>query len=133
MEAAERLVAETETSVVAYDGDNLYATDLTRIEVIELCEKYGEPASQEISSLSGHSPGVHKLLIMDHDTQKLNQEIRPRLEELAKENGCVVTQAISTMLELLPYGCSKAVGVQKVCEHLGIDPGTQLLTLVSLI
>jgi len=32
-------------------------------------------------------------------------------------------------LELLPLGCSKALGVQKVCEHLGIDPGTQLLAL----
>jgi hydroxymethylpyrimidine pyrophosphatase-like HAD family hydrolase len=33
------------------------------------------------------------------------------------------------MLELLPEGCSKALGVQKLCEVLGVDPSTQLLAL----
>lgn len=131
VEAAEELLAAVDIAVVGYDGDNLYTTDLTRKEVAELHEKFGEPASEEISSLVGHLPGVHKLLLMDNDLEKLNQEVRPRLEELAKEYKCVVTQAVPTMLELLPFGCSKAKGVQMLCEHLGVDPTTQLLTLVS--
>ena len=33
------------------------------------------------------------------------------------------------MLELLPGGCSKALGVQKLCDELGIEPETQLLAV----
>lgn len=132
VEAAEELLAAVDVAVVGYDGDDLYTTDVNRTEVVELHEKFGEPASEKISSLTGHLPGVHKLLLMDNDIEKLNQEVRPRLEELAKEYKCVVTQAVPTMLELLPFGCSKAKGVQMLCEHLGVDPATQLLTLVSL-
>jgi hydroxymethylpyrimidine pyrophosphatase-like HAD family hydrolase len=33
------------------------------------------------------------------------------------------------MLELLPAGCSKANGVQRVCEALGINPAEELLAL----
>jgi len=129
IEAAEQLVADAGIAVSAYDGDDLYSTDPTRIEVVELHEKWGEPASRAVRSLSEHAPSFHKLLLMDDDVDKLKNEVRPKLERLAEETGSVVTQAIPTMLELLPAGCSKAVGVQKVCEHLGIDPGTQLLAL----
>lgn len=129
VEAAEQLIANLQTAVVAYDGDTLYTTDLNRIEVVELHQKFGEPESQNILSLSGHSPGVHKILLMDNSVEKLNQEVRPRLEELAKEYKCVVTQAVPTMLELLPFGCSKAKGVQMVCEYLDIDPESQLLAI----
>ncbi len=131
VEAAEELVANMNVAVVAYDGDDLYTTDLSRIEPVELHEKWGEPASKEIPSLVGHAPGCHKLLIMDNDAEKLKTKVRPVLEELAKKHDCVVTMAIPTMLELLPSGCSKANGVEKLCEHLGIDPASQLLTLVS--
>jgi len=40
-----------------------------------------------------------------------------------------VTQAIPTMLELLPEGCSKAFGVEQLCLALGIDPSTELLAI----
>ncbi len=130
--AAEELVTNMNVAVVAYDGDDLYTTDLSRMEPVELHEKWGEPASTEIPALVGHEPGVHKLLIMDNNAEKLKTHVRPVLEKLARENDCVVTQAIPTMLELLPYGCSKAKGVEMVCKHLGIDPATQLLTLVSM-
>jgi hydroxymethylpyrimidine pyrophosphatase-like HAD family hydrolase len=33
------------------------------------------------------------------------------------------------MIELLPAGCSKALGVEKLCQHYGIDPSTQLLAI----
>jgi Cof subfamily protein (haloacid dehalogenase superfamily) len=131
IEAAEQLVAEFDVAIVAYDGDNFYTTNSSRIEVIELHEIYGEPKSQEIPTVVGHIPGVHKILLLDNnnDGEMLNKVVRPKLEKLAKDNGCTVTQAIPTMLELLPFGCSKALGVQKVCEYLNIDPGTELLAM----
>jgi Cof subfamily protein (haloacid dehalogenase superfamily) len=127
IEAAEGLAAKFNASVVAYDGDDLYTTELTK-NVVDLHELYGEPLSKEISSIAGHAPGIHKILIMDYDLVKL-AEIRPHLEALAKETGACVTQAIPSMLEFLPEGCSKALGVEKLCEVLGIDPSTQLLAL----
>jgi Cof subfamily protein (haloacid dehalogenase superfamily) len=125
--AAEALVSESGTSIIGYDGDVLFTTDLTST-VIELHEKYGEPLSLEIPAIAGHPNGVHKILFCDSDIEKLSR-VRPRLEDLARIHGCVVTQAVPTMLELLPDGCSKAFGVQKLCDVLGIDPSTQLLAL----
>ncbi|KAG7356105.1 HAD-like domain containing protein [Nitzschia inconspicua] len=125
--AAEKLVAELGTSVIAYDGDSLYTNDLTDT-VRELHEIWNEPLSKEISVLADYPGSFHKLLICDKDLDKLNS-VRTSLEQLAKEYDCVVTQAIPTMLELLPSGCSKAFGVIKLCEDLGIDPATELLAV----
>jgi Cof subfamily protein (haloacid dehalogenase superfamily) len=125
--AVERLVAETGTSIIAYDGDTLLTTKLTQV-VIEAHDIWKEPLAIEIPTIAGHSSGVHKILVCDNDLGLLAQ-VRPKLEELAKVHDCVVTQAVPTMIELLPSGCSKAYGVQKLCEVLGIDPGTQLLAV----
>lgn len=125
--AAEKLVASSGTSLIAYDGDTLYTTEMTDT-VRELNTKWGEPLAQEIPSIADHAPGVHKILICDLDIEKLSK-VRVNLEELANDNCATVTQAIPSMLELLPEGCSKALGVQKLCEALHIDPSTQLLAL----
>lgn len=135
--AAEKLVLETGISIVAYDGDNLYTTDQTDI-VIHLSTHYGEPMpvllprdddKEDIRPLSSHEPLMHKLLLMDDDIDKLNNIVRPKLEELAAKHNACVTQALPTMLELLPQGCSKALGVKKVCEALGINPEQDLLAM----
>ncbi len=128
IEACEQLVAQTATSIIAYDGDSLYTTDLTQT-VLNLHELYGEPLSQKIPSIVGHTAGFHKILVCDDDIEKLVKVVRPKLELLAAATNARVTQAVPTMLELLPEGCSKALGVQKLCEVLGIDPSTDLLAL----
>ena len=127
IQAAEELVEKSQTSIIAYDGDDLYSTKLTQ-SVINLHEIYGEPLSTKIDSIAAHEPGIHKILICDDDIEKLGK-VRIELEALAKENDATVTQALPTMLELLPKGCSKALGVEKVCEALGIDAKTELLAL----
>ncbi|KAL3784435.1 hypothetical protein ACHAWO_012767 [Cyclotella atomus] len=132
--AAEDLVADFGISIIGYDGDDLYSTELTDT-VVELSEFYGEPTvklmmkDDSVTNLVEHEAGLHKLLLMDEDVEQLSNIIRPRLEQLAEEHDATVTQAIPTMLELLPKGCSKAYGVQKVCEALGINAGTELLAL----
>ena len=133
---AESLVEKYQISIVGYDGDNLYTTDQTDI-VIHLHEHYGEPlpclipssVDGQVINLADHGPGMHKLLLMDHDTERLANVIRPQLEAIAEESGACVTQALPTMLELLPKGCSKAVGVSKLCDALGVNMSTQLLAL----
>lgn len=135
IDAAEALVKETGISIVAYDGDNLYTTQATEI-VVHLHEHYGEPlprlmsgAGETAKKLSDHEPSMHKLLLMDDDVEKLRTIVRPRLEILAAEFSATVTQALPTMLELLPAGCSKAMGVTKLCSALGLDMDTELLAL----
>jgi hydroxymethylpyrimidine pyrophosphatase-like HAD family hydrolase len=133
---AEQLVADCNISICGYDGDDLYTTEQTDV-VVSLSEFYGEPTVQLVLGkdgtstikLSEHENGLHKLLIMDEDTEMLNKVVRPKLEDLAQRHGVTVTQALPTMLELLPGGCSKAYGVQKLCEALSIDPKSELLAL----
>ncbi len=133
--AAEELVSTFNTSIVGYDGDELYTTEQTDL-VRELSEVYGEPTVEILTNMESHSAiklarhdrGLHKLLLMDDDIEKLAL-VRDSLEELAKKYDATVTQALPTMLELLPAGCSKADGVQRVCEALGIDPSKELLAL----
>lgn len=145
--AVEELVTTTTTtttndddgvSIVAYDGDDLYTTKQNEI-VIHLHEFYGEPLPRllpklnddddEVRKLSSHKPSMHKLLVMDNDVNKLTNEIRPKLEILASKYDACVTQALPTMLELLPKGCSKALGVNKLCEALSINVKEELLAI----
>ncbi len=132
---AEQLVMDCGISIVGYDGDDLYTTEQTNV-VRSLSEFYGEPTVQLVHAVDGsklklaeHDNGCHKLLIMDEDAEMLTTVVRPKLEKLAEKHGVIVTQALPTMLELLPPGCSKAVGVQKLCEALGINAETELLAL----
>lgn len=140
--AVEQIVEQEQLSVVAYDGDDLYTTEITDL-VTHLHTKYGEPMPQLIldgnekdddnngigKPLSEHGAGLHKILIMDEDVQKLKTVVRPQLEQMAKKYNASITQAIPTMLEVLPEGCSKAMGVEKVCHALGINMSNELLAL----
>ena len=66
---------------------------------------------------------------MDDDIDKLTNQVRPKLEALASKYDACVTQALPTMLELLPKNCSKAIGVAKLCEALSIDVQNELLAI----
>ena len=134
--AAEKLARESGISIVAYDGDVLYSTEISDI-VVHLHEHYGEPmatllpgsSEDNVRDLATHEPLMHKLLLMDDDVELLAKTVRPKLEALAEEYDACVTMALPTMLEWLPRGCSKALGVAKVCEALDIDMETELLAL----
>jgi len=131
-----------EVSVVGYDGDDLYTAEVTDI-VLHLHEHYSEPLPRLLPhttgstdtpprKLSTHTPSLHKLLLLSSNTVHLATTLRPRLERLAAtlDPPCTVTQALPTMLELLPAGCGKAQGVSRLCIALGVEhPGEELLAL----
>jgi Cof subfamily protein (haloacid dehalogenase superfamily) len=130
VDVVEQLAQHYGVSLIAYDGDNLFATKWSDPKLLaEVHEKWGEPRPTPLESLADHEPGFHKVLIMDDDTEKIHSIIRPPLEGLANAFKAEVTQAVPTMLEFLPKGCSKARGVQELCKFLGIDPSTQLLAM----
>jgi Cof subfamily protein (haloacid dehalogenase superfamily) len=129
VEAAEKLAEETEVGLIAYDADRLLTNNLTEA-VIQLATKYGEPMPEVLETpISKYGPSVHKILFADLDSERLAKKVRPRLEALSEECDATVTQAMPIFLELLPSGCSKAVGVEKICKALNIDMSTQLLAL----
>jgi Cof subfamily protein (haloacid dehalogenase superfamily) len=127
---AESLGVSLGITLLGYDGDNLYSNKDGDPELCaEIHEKWGEPRPKSIVSLAEHSNGLHKILFIHHDAKMLTNEARPELQALADDNDASVTQAIPTMLELLPRDCSKALGVEKLCQALGINPRTQLLAI----
>lgn len=129
VEAVEEFAKEMGISIIAYDGDKLLATEISDA-IKPLFELYGEPIPQLLEThISEYGPSVNKILLIDLDADRMNNEVRPRLQVLAEEYDTAITQAVPTMLEWLPSGCSKALGVEKLCEKLGINPSTQLLAM----
>jgi hydroxymethylpyrimidine pyrophosphatase-like HAD family hydrolase len=139
---AEEVAMSYGVSIVGFDGDDLYTTEVTPV-VKQLSDHYGEPmpklifaaaaaaasdSGKTIRLLSDHTPGLHKVMLMDEDSKKLDR-IRPILERLGEQYGASVTQALSTMLEWIPAGNSKANGVLAVCSSMNIDPEKELLAL----
>ena len=129
VEAVENLAEELGIAIIAYDGDKLLTTKMTDA-LKPLYELYGEPTPQLLETrVSEYGPSVNKILLIDFDADRLSNEVRPKLQALAEEYDAAVTQAVPTMLEWLPSGCSKALGVEKLCEKLGINPSTELLAM----
>lgn len=131
VEEAETLAKSCGVSLIAYDGNELYITKYAKpSHVDEVSMRWGEhvPILLE-GTICSHKPGFHKILFMGDDAEEIGSSIRPKLEALAASLDCVVTQAIPVMLELLPAGCSKAVGVEKLCEVLGLDLSTQVCAI----
>lgn len=139
---AEEVAMSYGVSIVGFDGDDLYTTEVTPI-VRHLSDHCGEPmpklvsivasptpsdSGKTIQSLSDYSPRLHKVMLMDEDSTKLDS-IRPVLERLGEQYGASVTQALSTMLEWIPAGNSKANGVLAVCSSMNIDPEKELLAI----
>ena len=129
--AAVELAKEQNVSVFAYDGDSIFAAPHSDPKHIhEFHHRWGEPLPVvRDESFVEYAAGWHKMLFMDDDTDKIATVMRPLVNYLAQHHQCAVTTAIPTMLELLPQGCSKALGVQKVCEHLGVDPFQELVAI----
>lgn len=132
VKAALELARQCQTSLFCYNGDCIQASSQSLPEHIrEFHDRWGEPEPVRVvddDSLIDFSQGYHKVLLMDSDVEKI-RSIRPRMEELAAQYDCVVTQAVETMLELLPPNSSKAVGVANLCEALGIAKETELLAI----
>lgn len=123
VEQAEVLAKQFDVSLVGYDGDTLCVSQDSKEKHAEECHfQYGEPMPIRLTRpVDEYKPGFHKILLMNDDPEVLSSTVRPKLEELAEKLDCVVTQAIPNMLELLPSGCSKAVGLEKLLENLGLE------------
>lgn len=127
----EALAAEFKATVLGYDGDELWASRWSDVQLVEdVAKKYGEPRPVVVNdSLAAHEPSFHKMLFINDDIEWLVHTLRPRLEELADKLDCVVTRSVPNMLEILPSGCSKGAGVEKLCQHLGLSLSTDVCAI----
>ena len=129
--AAEAFALEHNVTLIANCRDVIYSTasaDPKQLDDVNAI--WGEPVPTIVNCLADDVEAeLNKLVFMSDDADLLHNVMRPKLEKLAEQTGVTVTTSHISVLELLPRGCSKALGVQKLCEHLGIDPTTELLAM----
>eukprot|EP00897_Mesotaenium_endlicherianum_P003353 jgi/Mesen1/3045/ME000018S02360 len=105
-------------TILAYCGDRILCESTN--EHTDRMIGYGEPVPEAVGPLInvlGSTP-IHKLLFMAED-QEL-QRLRPEAEALLGDT-VTVTKALLGMLEILPAGASKGLGLEKVLQALDID------------
>ena len=120
--AAVTFCTAQDLTVVAYAGDNCYCQ--RRSNYTDMFPLYNEPIPivfdeglDKLDAVTGVK--INKLMVMAEETE-INRT-RPELTK-ALDGLVSITQAVPTMLELLPLGASKGDGVQKFLEYEGIDP-----------
>lgn len=131
VQPAEDMAERFGATVVGNFKDEIYCNTRGDAELLDQVNRlWREPVPQQIRSLSQHGPQFHRLLFLfGPEAVERRNEMRVQLELLADQTGATVTSSYPTMLELLPGGCSKGLGVQKLCESLGVDPSTQLVAI----
>lgn len=111
---------ELNLDLIAYarDGDSILCEK--RNAEIDKVVEYHEPVPEEIGSWESvvDSVSIQKFLFMAPEARIL--ETRPVVEK-ALLSKAEITRATEGMLEVLPYGASKAAGVTRLREHLRVD------------
>jgi Cof subfamily protein (haloacid dehalogenase superfamily) len=113
---------ERGVSLIAFNGDRILCEkmDETIASVTTQHEPMPEVVSLEdfISSSSSSTNKIHKLILLGPPS--LITSIRPFLASYLGPRA-TLTQAQGDMLEVLPSGGSKGLGVQKLLEALQVD------------
>lgn len=106
-------------TVIAYAGEQIIAEKIT--EECRSLTVYHEPMPQVfppgIAKLSEHGIKTHKLILLDK--QEILEGIRPKLAA-ALGSQATLTSAVPGMLEVLPPGTNKGLGVQQLLRHYGV-------------
>jgi HAD superfamily hydrolase (TIGR01484 family) len=145
VEAMEAFAIQHNITLLAYYSvaEELYTLERTADPQIvhDVHHVWNEPAPIIIPTFveppaGDHAKGLsrfNKILVMHHDEAFIRNVIRPGIEQMVttqlRDNPPSITSAISTMVECLPANCGKHVGVQAVCDQLGVDPATELLAI----
>jgi Cof subfamily protein (haloacid dehalogenase superfamily) len=106
---------------VCYSGERIYCEDPQNKHVVDM-RKYNdhpEPFEQGLHLLPSKGLAVHKVIILAEKEEI--DKVRPTIEATL-EGVATVTQAVETMLEVLPLGASKGDGVKRLLDHIGISP-----------
>ena len=123
----EALAQAHRLALIAYCGESIYCQ--RRCAQTDKIVEYKEPIPTVHSSglhmlpssadQGGLGAPVHKLIFLADDAALF--AFRPLLEA-ATQGSCSITKAVPGMLEVLPFGSNKGVGVSRLLRHMGIDP-----------
>jgi len=113
---------ENDISICAFLGDECVTTKMTP-ELEQLHYTYYEPLAKVVSSIPEvlRGPPVKKILFMA-DPNYVQSELATFLEEELIDSGAQLCQAVPNMLEVVPQGVNKWVGMQKLLNHMGLQP-----------
>jgi len=112
---------------IAYAGDRILCeqTDAFTDALTTYHEPAAEPMGDFLQNVIGKYP-LHKFLFLD--TEERISAVRKEVEKAIDPKEATITQAIADMLEILPPGASKGLGVEKLLESWGLEQ-TQLLAI----
>jgi len=118
--AAWAFARERGASLCAFLGETCVTPAMTR-DVRSLHDRYYEPLALVEPSLAAvlAGPPVRKLLFMA-DAARVDAELRPHWEAALLGTGAVTMQAVPDMLELVPAGVDKWVGMQALLAQAGL-------------
>ncbi|GMI06227.1 hypothetical protein TrRE_jg68, partial [Triparma retinervis] len=128
VEKAEGLVEGREgVEIVGYDGDEIWCGKGGEGGkwVRELNEKYSEPRVMPLAAegLTSHPGAYHKLIILA--PPNVISSIRSSAAPFGRPQGFALTQALPTMLEVLPPHTGKCEGLKFLLRSYGL-PSTAL-------
>eukprot|EP00884_Botryococcus_braunii_P004928 jgi/Botrbrau1/14436/Bobra.0014s0082.1 len=120
VERAFQFSLQQDISLCAFLGDHTATLKMTG-ELRELHERYYEPLAEVVASLPEllEGPPVKKLLFMA-DPAVLDSHLKPFWQAACEGTGAEVMQAVPNMLELVPRGVNKWVGMQSLLPALGL-------------
>ncbi|KAL4433464.1 hypothetical protein ABPG77_010317 [Micractinium sp. CCAP 211/92] len=110
-------------TLTAYSGDRIVCKETN--EQSDRLIWYKEPTPESIGPLEPHvgQLPIFKLIFMEQEHRI--GEVRPQVESLFAGRASLTT-AIPGMLEVLPLGASKGLGVGWLLDRLGVDPAAVL-------
>jgi len=113
--------SETGTSCVAFTGDECLTMKRTR-DVLDLHEQCYEPLAKEMNSIERILEGRPvKKIIMISDPDSIRDEIQPHWNLQLNGTDAITTVAVSSMLELVPRGVNKWIGLRSLLKSMNLS------------
>eukprot|EP00892_Ulva_mutabilis_P006781 jgi/Ulvmu1/4475/UM002_0200.1 len=125
VETALQFAEEQRISCCAFLGDTCATTFMTPY-LKELHTRYYEPLSEVMplaELLAG--PEVKKLLFMT-EPHAIDEVVKPQMEKLMAGTSADTTQAVDSMLEIVPRGTNKWIGISQFLEAAGLEAANVL-------
>lgn len=118
--AAFQFAAASNIAVCGFLGETCVTIRMTA-EVAELHERYYEPLAEVAPTLDAVlSKGPLRKLLFMAQPDLVSNELIPRWDLELEGTGAQTMQAVPDMLEIVPRGWNKWVGMQALLDHTGL-------------
>jgi len=113
--------SETGTSCVAFTGDECVTLRRTP-DVVDLHEQCFEPLAKEVKSVEKILEGRPvKKIVMISSPEAIRDVIQPHWNTSLQGRSAVTTMAVANMVELVPRGMNKWIGLNSLLESMSLS------------